>query len=841
MNNSFKEILNGAATKHKLLTEDAYEDADKSHNIEMMVDQFEKGIKRMIATRNVTTSGHYLVFNGIKRFMFKGEEFGWSGVYKDIIIFLRKGDGQHEGMFTYYHDDKHPDRTVGTIDLYIMDGKQWFTRRSLYKTLHRLLSDPNHVWADTLFHELVHAKQAEANNLSHRPIDSDEQYFNHPSEFDAFYKQLMRVYHKLLYFLVNDKMSPAQRILLDIHISRDFKKAVSDGLPASASSEGIWQFATEHRRNRIIVRLYKLHEAIFQEIDRINNEYGGPVLQEGIITSLGLTAPNDNSDAVPDIATDLGVSAVGYGMKKAAPLIAAGAVVAAPYIKQGASIVGKSIKDRAKAVKKIIPPLSKTPTAIKNIGQPVATMASKTAGGLGSVTSKAGEIASLAGREFAPFAPAVKLTGRVLPPLATAWTAYDAGKYLKNAWDKHGSIPNAKPSELRPRHRPSVLPVAKSKFKPLVTDYYANESMKLHEGGVGVLNSPYFPMPTSKNPSDYSLGVTAPSTKPKPVANSTGIVDKLLNLPDIGTDAVAGAGGYALSKGTPPVVNAVKKIIPKNAAGAAVNATAKLGKQLGAVPAAKLASKGWGGSVTSKAGKIASLAGREFAPALKLAGPIGTAWTAYDAGKYLKNAWDKHSPIPNAKPSELRPRHRPSIGKSKFKPLVNDPHANESMNENKEDDQHQKELDKTGFWGSAGAGVIVLANDTHKILLPKRSEWVQEPATWGVWGGAIDSTENPQEAAVREFTEETEFNGNILNIRKLYTFKKDDFIYTTFLLTVDHEFEPTLNWETSEFVWTDVGKWPSPLHFGLSDIINDSNALNTLVAASTNEGKLNET
>lgn len=39
------------------------------------------------------------------------------------------------------------------------------------------------------------------------------------------------------------------------------------------------------------------------------------------------------------------------------------------------------------------------------------------------------------------------------------------------------------------------------------------------------------------------------------------------------------------------------------------------------------------------------------------------------------------------------------------------------------------------FWGNAGAGVILFAKDTGRVLLALRSPYVNEPNTWGTIGG----------------------------------------------------------------------------------------------------------
>lgn len=142
---------------------------------------------------------------------------------------------------------------------------------------------------------------------------------------------------------------------------------------------------------------------------------------------------------------------------------------------------------------------------------------------------------------------------------------------------------------------------------------------------------------------------------------------------------------------------------------------------------------------------------------------------------------------------------------------------------------HQKTLDATGFWGSKGAGCLIFCESSKKFLMGKRSAYVEQPHTWGVWGGAIDPDMSPQEAAKKEVFEETGYSGN-LDMKSLYVFKdqKSGFQYFNFLGIVQKEYTPTLNWETSEFIWCDYGDWPSPLHFGVKAILNDPESVKTI-------------
>ena len=144
----------------------------------------------------------------------------------------------------------------------------------------------------------------------------------------------------------------------------------------------------------------------------------------------------------------------------------------------------------------------------------------------------------------------------------------------------------------------------------------------------------------------------------------------------------------------------------------------------------------------------------------------------------------------------------------------------QNLNEGSDDADHQEALEKTGFWGSQGSGCLILARDTGRFLLCHRSAHVEQPGTWGNWGGAIDSNEDPAEAAKREVNEETGYTGAV-TLEPMYVFKKDSFRYYNFLAIVDQEFTPKMDWESQGFKWTDYGKWPSPLHFGLISLFKD--------------------
>lgn len=128
------------------------------------------------------------------------------------------------------------------------------------------------------------------------------------------------------------------------------------------------------------------------------------------------------------------------------------------------------------------------------------------------------------------------------------------------------------------------------------------------------------------------------------------------------------------------------------------------------------------------------------------------------------------------------------------------------------------------FWGDAGAGVLIYCKTTNRYLLNYRSKYVNEPNTYGVWGGKLDRGEtNPKMSALREFKEET---GNVYNkpiiMNLLCVYKTEGFIYHNYIGYIEEEFTPNVEncWESDGYIWTELNDFEKlNLHFGVEYIL----------------------
>ena len=136
------------------------------------------------------------------------------------------------------------------------------------------------------------------------------------------------------------------------------------------------------------------------------------------------------------------------------------------------------------------------------------------------------------------------------------------------------------------------------------------------------------------------------------------------------------------------------------------------------------------------------------------------------------------------------------------------------------------------FWGNIGAGILPIST-SGKILIALRSKYVNEPNTFGIWGGKLDDqeTNSPIQGAINELVEESGYKGEIHKIipAAIFEVKKNEkvvFAYHNFVALVD-DFEPVLNWETESYKWVTYDELLEiePKHFGLEYLLNNSESI----------------
>lgn len=161
----------------------------------------------------------------------------------------------------------------------------------------------------------------------------------------------------------------------------------------------------------------------------------------------------------------------------------------------------------------------------------------------------------------------------------------------------------------------------------------------------------------------------------------------------------------------------------------------------------------------------------------------------------------------------------------------------EQFNDEDEDDfTDYEKAQEGGFWGSKASGILPIAKDTGKILIGLRSESVNEPLTWGNFGGAIGVDDygrgekelSPSDNARKEMMEEVGYKGS-MELVDSFVFEKNDFIYYNFLGIIPNQHDISesnseLNWEVNELKWVTLDELENhpDLHFGIQGLLDNS-------------------
>lgn len=135
-------------------------------------------------------------------------------------------------------------------------------------------------------------------------------------------------------------------------------------------------------------------------------------------------------------------------------------------------------------------------------------------------------------------------------------------------------------------------------------------------------------------------------------------------------------------------------------------------------------------------------------------------------------------------------------------------------------------LDADGkhFWGRHGAAGLLLRaphpTGAAAVLLQYRAPWSHQGGSWALPGGARDSHETVEEAAIREASEEAGLSAEQLTVRKSVVTAiaaGEVWTYTTVIADATEQLPTVANMESAELRWVAVEEVAElPLHPGFA-------------------------
>lgn len=131
------------------------------------------------------------------------------------------------------------------------------------------------------------------------------------------------------------------------------------------------------------------------------------------------------------------------------------------------------------------------------------------------------------------------------------------------------------------------------------------------------------------------------------------------------------------------------------------------------------------------------------------------------------------------------------------------------------------------YWGRHGAAGLLLraprADGSPAVLLQHRAPWSHQGGTWGLPGGARDSHETAEQAAVREALEEAGLAGEQLSVRatvitaEVFGGRGTCWTYTTVVADAGELLRTVPNRESAELRWVGEDEVDHlPLHPGFA-------------------------
>ena len=137
-----------------------------------------------------------------------------------------------------------------------------------------------------------------------------------------------------------------------------------------------------------------------------------------------------------------------------------------------------------------------------------------------------------------------------------------------------------------------------------------------------------------------------------------------------------------------------------------------------------------------------------------------------------------------------------------------------------------------GYIEGVGTFNYCTATQRYLFLLRNSSKY---SGTWGLAGGKIDAGEQLLDTLHRELEEELGYNfinTKVIPIEK-FTSDNNQFSYNTFLIPIEEEFVPELNYEHRGYCWVSLEDHPKPLHPGVWRTVNFKSVMDKIKTLET--------
>lgn len=118
-----------------------------------------------------------------------------------------------------------------------------------------------------------------------------------------------------------------------------------------------------------------------------------------------------------------------------------------------------------------------------------------------------------------------------------------------------------------------------------------------------------------------------------------------------------------------------------------------------------------------------------------------------------------------------------------------------------------------------GAGIFLFSSTTGRLLFTRRAD----SGAWANFGGTMEDFETTYQCAIREMREESGLihgvDYRIIGTRPIHVKEKPTITYYSYVGICDGEPSITLNDENIEFGWFDYWSMPTPLHYGVEEVL----------------------